>query len=171
MTGPPLTLATATAAHLLQMMAWFPTEQTCQIWGGVNFRFPFTPITFAQDSSIDQLPSYVLLDASRALRAFGQCSLRYSRCHLGRLAIAPSHRGQGIGTQWVRALAARGFSDLGVSECSLFVSPSNPRARALYERLGFRVVPFPDKKFDASPYDYMIAGAAVLARRAESQIT
>jgi ribosomal protein S18 acetylase RimI-like enzyme len=143
-------------------MPWFASAHDCLVWGGVAFRFPFTEDSFAQDCGIDQLPSFVFLEPSGDVRAFGQCSLRCGRCHLGRLAIAPSHRGQGIGTQLVRTLAVRGWADLGVGECSLFVSPSNTRARALYERLGFRVVPYPDKNFDASAYDYMIVAASQL---------
>lgn len=164
MTDPPLTLAPATRTHLRQMMPWFPTAQSCRVWGGVSFRFPFTLDTFVLDSAIDELPTYVLLDSCAALRAFGQCSLRAGRCHLGRLAIEPSYRGRGIGTHWVRTLATRGCTDLGVSECSLFVSPSNPRARALYRRLGFQVAPYPDPQFDASAYDYMIAAMGDLVR-------
>jgi ribosomal protein S18 acetylase RimI-like enzyme len=165
MTDLPLTVARATRAHLRQMMPWFPNAQACMVWGGVIFRFPFTEDTFVQDCAIDLLPSFVLLDAAGALRAFGQCSLRSGRCHLGRLAIEPAHRGQGIGTHWVRTLAARGCREFGVGECSLFVSPSNLRARMLYDRLGFRVVPYPDTQFDASPYDYMIAASAGLVQR------
>jgi ribosomal protein S18 acetylase RimI-like enzyme len=144
-------------------MPWFPTAHDCRVWGGVAFRFPFTDESFVQDCAIDQLPSFVFLGPAGEVRAFGQCSLRCGRCHLGRLAIAPSQRGQGIGTHLVRTLAALGSADLGVSECSLFVSPSNPRARALYERLGFWVVPYPDKNFDASAYDYMIITSSALS--------
>jgi ribosomal protein S18 acetylase RimI-like enzyme len=155
-------LSPATPTHLRQMMSWFPTAHACLVWGGVAFRFPFTEESFMQDSGIDRLPSYVLLAPGGELRAFGQCSLRCGRCHLGRLAIAPSHRGHGLGTHLVRTLATRGCGDLGAVECSLFVAPSNPRARALYERLGFHVAPYPDKSFDASAYDYMTIAASAL---------
>jgi ribosomal protein S18 acetylase RimI-like enzyme len=157
-----LTMLPATSEHLTQIMAWFPTEHACRVWGGWEFRFPFTDETFMQDCRIGRLPTFVLLDESGAVCAFGQCSSRSGRCHLGRLATRPADRGGGIGTQLIRSLAARGTADLKVSECSLFVLPSNPRAKALYERLGFRTVPYPDRDFDASAYDYMIVAASKL---------
>jgi ribosomal protein S18 acetylase RimI-like enzyme len=157
-----LVLVPATRAHLQQMMNWFPTAQSCLVWGGVEFRFPFTSDSFEEDCMLERLPSFVLTDEHAELYAFGQCYLRCNRCHLGRLAISPSQRGQGLGTRLVRELAAQGSQALSVNECSLFVSPLNPRARALYERLGFRVAPYPDEGFDASAYDYMTALTSVL---------
>jgi ribosomal protein S18 acetylase RimI-like enzyme len=160
---PSLILVPATRSHLRQIMPWFPSAHACLVWGGVAFRFPFTDESFAQDCAIDQLPSYALLDASGDLRGFGQCSLRCGRCHLGRLAISPAFRSQGIGTHLVRSLAARGSHHLRTGECSLFVSPSNVRARALYDRLGFRPTAYPDESFDASAYNYMIIKASALS--------
>lgn len=69
-----------------------------------------------------------------------------------------------MGTRLLRMLAAQGTRQQPAAECSLFVALSNPRARALYERLGFRCVPYPDKSFDASAYDYMIIPALALGR-------
>jgi ribosomal protein S18 acetylase RimI-like enzyme len=157
-----LVLASATRAHLRQMMDWFPSAQSVLLWGGTEFRFPFTEDSFAQDCMLERVPSFVLIDDLGELHAFGQCYRRCDRCHLGRLAIAPSRRGQGIGTRLVRELAAQGSRVLAVTECSLFVSPLNPRARALYERLGFRCTRYPDDSYDASAYDYMIVLASAL---------
>jgi ribosomal protein S18 acetylase RimI-like enzyme len=157
-----LALMPATRTHLSEMMNWFPTAQSCLVWGGVEFRFPFTSDSFVEDCALERVPSFVLTDELGALHAFGQRSLRCNRCHLGRLAITPSQRGQGIGTRLVRQLAAQGSQALSVNECSLFVSLLNPRARALYERLGFRVTRYPDDGFDASAYDYMTVLASML---------
>lgn len=157
-----LALLPATRAHLQRMMSWFPTAQSCLVWGGIEFRFPFTSDSFVEDCALERLSSFVLTDGLGVLHAFGQRYLRCNRCHLGRLAIAPSQRGQGIGTRLVRELAAQGSQALAVNECSLFVSPLNPRARALYERLGFRVTRYPDDSFDASAYDYMTVPASML---------
>lgn len=67
---------------------------------------------------------------------------RESVVHLHALIVAPNFRGQGIGTAALHTLITRyqGTHDaieLGVHE-------SNPRARALYERLGFRTVQYLD---------------------------
>lgn len=50
--------------------------------------------------------------------------------------VVPEHRSEGIGTRLVeRALECA--RDQGVSQVTICVNTDNPRARALYERLGF----------------------------------
>jgi ribosomal protein S18 acetylase RimI-like enzyme len=132
----PLKLLPATPAHLLEMMSWFPSGESCRIWGGPEFRFPFTAETFRADCHLE-LPSFTLVDSPGAPIGFGQYYLRAARCHLARLAIAPACRGRGFGTQLVELLAQAGKSALGVEHCSLFVSVANTSAMALYQRLGF----------------------------------
>ena len=123
-------------------MCWFPSRETCQIWGGPEFRFPFTAETFRADCHLE-LPSWVLLNGRGTLCGFGQYYLRAARCHLARLAIAPSLRGRGLGTRLIELLSAEGKAALGVEHCSLFVSIANTNAMALYERLGFARAAYP----------------------------
>jgi RimJ/RimL family protein N-acetyltransferase len=53
------------------------------------------------------------------------------------LQVAPPHQGGGIGTAVIRSVIEQGA---GLSlPITLSVVPANPRTRALYERLGFRV--------------------------------
>ncbi len=133
----PLQLAPATPAQLLEIMRWFPNRESCQVWGGPQFRFPFTAETFSADCRLRELPSFALLDASGLLCGFGQYYLRAGRCHLARLVIAPAQRGRGFGTRLIELLSDAGRAALGVSQCSLFVSAANAPALALYQRLGF----------------------------------
>lgn len=53
--------------------------------------------------------------------------------------VAPEARGRGIGTSLIEAVVARAGS-LGLREVRLDVIDTNPRAAALYLRLGFRPV-------------------------------
>ncbi|WP_328451362.1 GNAT family N-acetyltransferase [Amycolatopsis sp. NBC_00438] len=55
---------------------------------------------------------------------------------LGRIELEPHHQGRGIGTHVVRALAAEAASR--GRDVVLEVLDVNTRARAFYERLGFR---------------------------------
>ena len=58
------------------------------------------------------------------------------RGYLQHLAVAPSHRGQGLG----RALAERAVEALravGVAKCHLMVREENAQARAFWEHLGW----------------------------------
>ena len=133
----PLKLVPATRAHLLVIMGWFPSSDSCRIWGGPEFRFPFTAESFYADCHVTELPSFVLLNAGGSECGFGQYYLCAARCHLARLAVAPTRRGQGFGTRLIELLAATGKAALGVEQCSLFVSIANTEAMALYRRLGF----------------------------------
>jgi ribosomal protein S18 acetylase RimI-like enzyme len=58
--------------------------------------------------------------------------------HLHGIVIAPSYQGQGIGTQVLKHLMEQYQGRMDAIE--LGVHTSNVRARALYERLGFRIV-------------------------------
>jgi len=135
-------LAAAAPPHLLEIMSWFPSRESCQIWGGPEFRFPFTAQSFHADCHLE-LPSRVLLDGSGMPCGFGQYYLRAARCHLARLAIAPALRGRGLGARLIELLSDEGRAALGVEHCSLFVSIANTTALALYERLGFARAAYP----------------------------
>jgi len=135
-------LAAAAPPHLLEIMSWFPSRESCQIWGGPEFRFPFTAQSFHADCHLE-LPSRVLLDGGGMLCGFGQYYLRAGRCHLARLAIAPALRGRGLGARLIELLSDEGRAALGVEHCSLFVSIANTTALALYERLGFARAAYP----------------------------
>ncbi len=58
--------------------------------------------------------------------------------YVAHIGVSPSHWGKGIGARIVEHLLAEGRS-LGRSAAALDVSALNPRAQALYERLGFTV--------------------------------
>jgi ribosomal protein S18 acetylase RimI-like enzyme len=155
--NPTLQVTKATEAHAQQIMTWFPDEHSCRVWGGPAFRFPFTPESFLTDSKLAELPSYVLLRDPAELCAFGQFYLRAGRCHLGRLAVAPTQRGRGIGTQLIRMLVREGTKTLGVTESSLFVHTTNTSAMALYQRLGFKCATYPEPDLMLPNSYYMIA--------------
>lgn len=55
------------------------------------------------------------------------------------LAIEPNARGKGVGTRLQEAVDERA-RDLGRTEIILEVVDANPRAKALYERHGYRTV-------------------------------
>lgn len=55
--------------------------------------------------------------------------------HVDVLAVAPSEQGRGIGSALLLG-GFGGFAEAGLNEATLGVASSNPRALALYERLG-----------------------------------
>jgi ribosomal protein S18 acetylase RimI-like enzyme len=68
--------------------------------------------------------------------AFGQLSLWPRAAEISDLIVTPDFRGHGIGSAMIRYLVglARAW---GVSTVEIGVAASNPRALALYRRLGF----------------------------------
>ena len=79
--------------------------------------------------------SFVSVDRSTLVGAV-LCGHDGRRGYLHHLAVAPSHRGQGIG----RALAQRCLAALareGIRKCHLFVLTGNARARRFWQRVGW----------------------------------
>lgn len=142
--------------QLPELMRWFPDELSCHTWGGVEFRFPFTEASFREDARLASLSTWALVGDGGTLAGFGQFYLRVGRCHLGRLAIAPNSRGQGLGATLVRKLCLQGGAALGVGSFSLFVVPGNERAWRLYRRLGFSPIPYPEPTPALAGYIYMV---------------
>lgn len=64
---------------------------------------------------------------------------------LGLIEIAPGYQGQGLGTRIIRDLLAD--THLRGQALTLHVLKTNPRARALYERLGFVIVEEREKRY------------------------
>jgi ribosomal protein S18 acetylase RimI-like enzyme len=148
-------------AQLPELAAWFADAQALRIWGGPEFRFPFTDASFREDAMVDGIDSFSLASEDGVLAAFGQCYLRVGRCHFGRVGVAPGRRGQGLGTRLLREMAEWGQLQFGPRELSLFVKHDNCAAHRLYRRLGFREAPYPDPAFMPDAH-YMIADAAAL---------
>ncbi|MEU4443849.1 GNAT family protein [Actinosynnema sp. NPDC050801] len=54
-----------------------------------------------------------------------------------RVALVPGAVGRGLGTEATRLIVGHGFEYLGLHRVSLEVYASNPRARRVYEKVGF----------------------------------
>jgi len=151
-------LRAATKDDLVAMMGWFPDCQSCRIWGGPDFRYPFSEQSFQEDSRFEVVPSYVYV-TDRTLIGFGQYYRRARRCHVSRLAVSPTLRGNGWGSQLLSALIDLGSAALRVDQCSLFVSADNQPAARLYKRLGFEEAPYPGPEPAIHNVLYLIAGS------------
>jgi ribosomal protein S18 acetylase RimI-like enzyme len=94
---------------------------------------------------------YLLVMEHRASREIvGQVFIQWSssdprfadgrrRGYLYALRIKPAYRGRGLGTRMIRA-AEEALRRRGMDTVSIGVEKDNPRARALYERNGFRII-------------------------------
>ena len=154
-------LEAAHHSHLPELMRWFPDQRSCAMWGGPEFRFPFTDASFQADLRL-HLPSYSVVGDSGELLGFGQYYARVSRCHLARLAISPPHRGRALGEFLIRELCRIGCRELNVKDCSLFVMDSNASALKLYRRLGFTDAQYPGEMSALAGVTYMVVPFEVL---------
>ena len=62
-----------------------------------------------------------------------------NRYYLGHLGVCAERQGQGLGQKLIQHLTTRGMA-LGFTSMALDVSVTNPRAQALYERIGFTIM-------------------------------
>ncbi|WP_164851409.1 GNAT family N-acetyltransferase [Larkinella soli] len=69
--------------------------------------------------------------------------------YLSQVGVRPDLRGRGVGSALLKNQMARARS-AGFRRCALDVAATNPRAEALYERLGFRFVRQRDWKYGAA---------------------
>lgn len=157
-------LVEVTPDQVREMMTWFPDRRSCQVWGGSDFRFPYTEATFIEDMRRNELPSYALVGDAGELLGFGQYYSRAGRCHVGRLVVSPAHRSRGAGRALIGELITLGSGRLGASECSLFVLSENP-AKRLYERLGFVRTQYPVNDPHVLQFEYMVAPVHEVLRR------
>jgi ribosomal protein S18 acetylase RimI-like enzyme len=79
----------------------------------------------------------VLIDRDEIVAAY-RVDRRAFEIYLGSIEVAPPHQGMGIGTAVIRALLADARAER--KRLVLHVMKANPRALALYCRLGFAVV-------------------------------
>ena len=137
-------LAPAAKSDFDRVMSWFPDEDAVNIWGGPNFRYPFTDDTFLEDCRIEVMTSYVLRNSDGELAAFGQSCERDGRGHLARLVANPALRRQGAGKKLIQMIIAALEKANDYGEYSLFVYRDNAPAYQCYLSLGFVVADYPD---------------------------
>lgn len=151
-------LLPARHGHLLELMSWFPDRESCEIWGGPDFRYPFTEASFVEDLHLDETAALCLLGEDDELLGFGQYYPREGRCHLARLVVPPHQRGRGLGRALITRLIEEGCADLGVGESSLFVLAHNEPAMRCYRGLGFEAAPYPGEMPEIEGCIYMVRG-------------
>ncbi|MEO1204205.1 MAG: GNAT family N-acetyltransferase, partial [Pseudomonadota bacterium] len=135
----------ATPDDIETLKRWFPDDTSVRVWGGPNFRAPFTSESFAEDCHWPAMDSFCLREpdgeSGDTMVAFGQLYDRNGRINLARLIAHPERRGQGIGRRLVGLLMVAGARLLPLKEYSLFVYRDNRAALACYQAMGFEINP------------------------------
>ncbi|MEM8615843.1 MAG: GNAT family protein [Pseudomonadota bacterium] len=145
---------------IAELVHWFPDRQAALEWGGASLTWPL------QKKALHRLirahkgrePTIEVWSAFDGTDLVGHGQLRYAAhldsATLGRVAICPNRRGEGLGTQLMAALLAKAFSRAALHRVDLMVYTHNTPALALYNRLGFTLegtrretTPFEDKRW------------------------
>ncbi|QKS70694.1 GNAT family N-acetyltransferase [Paenalkalicoccus suaedae] len=139
-----ITLSPFTKEHVDPLMTWInATDEEFMItWSGTTFTFPLTH---------DQLDRYIGEKTSRLFACsteddglIGHLALRYINpltrsARIGKVLINDAHRGKGYGKKMIEQALHVAFKELDLVKVTLGVFDNNPKAKLLYERLGFKV--------------------------------
>ena len=154
------TLEQATSSDIDHLMNWFPDKQSVSIWGGPNFRYPYTHHSFNEDVLWEKLASYCLRDPAGCFVAFGQTYERSGRINLARLVVRSDARGQGVGKRLIESLMTTARPLFELNEFSLFVFRDNMPAFACYRSMGFEIRDYPDDMPLADSCYYLVRPAS-----------
>ena len=140
--SPPPSLRPPEAADYAALGGWVTDADTCLRWAGPRLNFPFTPARLPQLLAEPGANSFVMSRSLAPALGFGQFWVREPGvAHLARIILAPAARGQGLGTTLCELLMAEAARNTGAGAFTLRVYRDNDPALAIYERLGFAVVP------------------------------
>ena len=136
-----LSLTEPRASHYAALSSWISDAEACAHWAGPDPGFPFTGDGLPRLLRMTGSHSYSLTDDNDVLMGFGQFWPRDSKTvHLGRIIINPLYRGQGLGKASLQLLAEEASEHHQPETFTLNVLRDNPRARFLYQKLGFMPV-------------------------------
>ncbi|MBL4631221.1 MAG: GNAT family N-acetyltransferase [Paraglaciecola sp.] len=140
-------LTRPTEQHYLQVKNWFSNHQDIYTWGGPNMTYPMPDEDFFKLLTAEHLTSFCLLNDEQHLLAFGQYYRRLDRHHLGRLAVNPECRGQGLAKILITKILEQAYLTQPAKGASLFVFTDNTVAYKCYQSLGFIETEYPEQPF------------------------
>jgi ribosomal protein S18 acetylase RimI-like enzyme len=140
-------LVATTDEQLLQIKSWFSSFEEIYTWGGPNMVYPMSDGDFLRVVKTKDIHSYCLQDDHAQVVAFGQFYPRLGRNHLGRLAVNPDQRGQGLSKVLIQKLLIEADNSFPNRDVSLFVFKNNVIAYQCYLSLGFEETEYPDTPF------------------------
>jgi RimJ/RimL family protein N-acetyltransferase len=141
---PALTLRALQPADCDRLLTWIDSSDALWQWSGArSFTWPLDRGQLLRDlaargdsggllAGIDdsgEMVAHVLIEAEH----------RHGLGHLGRVAVAPERRGQGLGIALMRATVRHAFDELGLHRLQLMVYTFNAPAIATYRATGFVV--------------------------------
>ena len=123
--------------------------------------YPMSDENFLKHLTADHFKSFCVLNDEQQLVAFGQYYRRLDHHHLGRLAVNPNYRRQGLGKILITKILEQAFLDQAAKGASLFVFRDNIVAYQCYQSLGFIETEYPEQPFPGNMQNcaYMVLSA------------
>lgn len=110
------------------------------------------------------LLSRLALDEQGRAVGFVFASLQEGEVHMHRMVVDEVHRGEGLGTRFVRGVAQAGLSQ-GSRQMTLKIFPGNVGSLRLFQRLGFReTARGPENVFLVGQLEQVLAELALTGR-------
>jgi ribosomal protein S18 acetylase RimI-like enzyme len=116
---------------------------------------------FLKSLTAEHFKLFCLLNDEQQLVASGQYYRRLEHHHLGRLAVNPKQRGQGLAKILITKILEQAFLDQLAKGASLFVFKDNTVAQQCYQSLGFIEIEYPEQPFPENMQNgvYMVLSA------------
>ena len=114
-------------------------------WMGPKISYPLIPQSMQKLEGI-----FSIFAEEEFVGIIQKIKLEDKNLHVGRFLIAPHKQGQGLGRKAFQYFLQKMFENEEIESISLTVFESNPRAKKLYQKEGFKVVQTienPERKF------------------------
>ena len=132
------------SGDIAELMTWFADAEAVLQWAGASMPYPLHPrdlkaIIRAHRGSEPQQEAWSAVSPEETLSGHFQIwfNTRLRQATLGRIAIAPALRGQGLAGPLVEHALAQAFLRTWVNRVELRVYSHNTIAIAAYQRAGF----------------------------------
>lgn len=131
------------AADFASIKEWFADEAALVQWAGPDIRYPLdAPQIDAMLEEAARQPPVRLLwvgleDDAVAAHAQLAIDWRHGLVRLGRVALDPARRGQGLAVPFLAKVRDAAFALPGIERLELYVYTFNEAAIRTYRRLGF----------------------------------
>jgi RimJ/RimL family protein N-acetyltransferase len=129
--------------HFQILAAWFAAERDVVQWGGTLVSYPLDDRQMGEMLRLGELqpPERLCWMAAEGADLVGHAQLAYDwrngNARIGRVAIAPVHRGRGLAKPLLRLIMAQAFADPAIERLELYAIDYNRHAIRIYESLGF----------------------------------
>lgn len=144
MASDHLTLEPFGPSHFAALASWFESERDVVQWGGSAVHHPLDAAQLqTMLTDVAARPSHLAWMAVAHHACVGHAQVISLDPHtgvarLGRIVIAPEHRGRGLVDPMLGLVIAEAFAEPSITRIDLGVYTWNTTAIKAYQRLGFR---------------------------------